>query len=383
MTTMPLRLRGPEDEDPPERVWRDGALAAAVVGTTTAEVLLRDDLAWPLLALALGSTLALAMLWRRRAPVAMAVLGFGSIAVVDLAAAVTGQRPVLLYAGASVVVLLYAMFRWAPGPRAALGSVVAVAAWAVAVTTQPTAVTDAAGGLVALLFPAALGLSFRYRHLVRAQQLDRVRSHERETLARELHDTVAHHVSAIAIQAQAGQVLARSRDLTGAADALGVIEQEASRTLTEMRTMVGALRHGDGPTQPPAPPGVADILGLATAEGVPGLRVDVDQVGDLGGLGPSVQAALYRVAQESVTNAQRHARHATRVRVSLAGDADVVTLGVSDDGDRVPSDPAAAGYGVVGMTERVTLLGGTVAAGPHPGGGWTVQARIPRHGRQA
>lgn len=106
---------------------------------------------------------------------------------------------------------------------------------------------------------AAVGLGFggvmvvelavvlvRYRRVVRTQRFERVRSHEREMLARELHDTVAHHVSAIAVQAQAGRFLAGSRDLDGAAKALEVIEGEASRTLAEMRAVVGPLRRGNG-----------------------------------------------------------------------------------------------------------------------------------------
>ena len=105
-------------------------------------------------------------------------------------------------------------------------------------------------------------------------------------LARELHDTVAHHVSAIAIQAQAGRFLASSRDLDGAARALEVIEGEASRTLAEMRSMVGSLRRGNGTPEVFAQRGVADIEGLATAEGDQGLRIDVEQCGDLNDLRP-------------------------------------------------------------------------------------------------
>jgi len=90
---------------------------------------------------------------------------------------------------------------------------------------------------------------------------------------------------------------------------------------------------------------------------------------------------LFRVAQESVTNAKRHARHATRVRVLVAGDRETVRLGISDDGDRVSPGPRPSGYGLAGMEERVTLLGGTLEAGPDPDHGWTVRATIPRTGR--
>ena len=208
--------------------------------------------------------------------------------------------------------------------------------------------------------------------------MEQVRFHEREVLARELHDTVAHHVSAIAVQAQAGRFLAGSRDLDGAARALEVIEAEASRTLAEMRSMVGSLRLGDGTPEVFAHHGVTDIGGLATVEGDRGLRIEVEQCGDLDELRPSVGAALYRVAQESVTNAKRHARHATRVHVLVDGGSDTVRLSVSDDGERGLSDSRVPGYGLVGMAERVTLLGGTLEAGPGPDHGWTVHAVIPR-----
>jgi len=313
----------------------------------------------------------------------MVGLGFGGFVVVDLASILVVGEPFSLYAGAFVVVLVYSLFRWGTSRQAAIGLGIALLAWSVSVTTDFTGFVDAIGGLVVLLFAAALGVSIRYRRIVRRQQFERVRSSERETLARELHDTVAHHVSAIAIQAQAGQLLARSRDLGGASEALKVIEEEASRTLTEMRAMVGTLRQDDGATPVFTQRGVADIKHLATAEGAPGLRIDVEQCGHLSDLRPSVQAALSRIAQESITNAKRHARHATSVHVLVAGDTETVRLSVTDDGERGPSSPRRSGYGLMGMAERATLLGGTFEAGPGPEHGWTVQALIPREGNPA
>ena len=110
------------------------------------------------------------------------------------------------------------------------------------------------------------------------------------------------------------------------------------------------------------------------------MRIDVERRGDLEDLRPAVQAALFRVAQESITNAKRHARHATRVHVVVAGESDTVRLAVTDDGERGLSGPRQPGYGLVGMAERVSLLGGTLEAGPSPDRGWTVRATIPRRG---
>lgn len=323
------------------------------------------------------------MLWRRSRPLAMVGLGFGAFLVVDVAALIAGNEPLYLIAGAAVVVLVYALFRWGTTRDAAAGSVVVLVQWLLSVTTDFTGATDALGGLVVLGLAGAVGTAVRYQRIVRAQQLDRVRFHERDTLARELHDTVAHHVSAIAVQAQAGQVLAQTGDQDGAAETLAVIEHEASRALAEMRAMVGTLRREDGPPEFGPARGVADIATLATHHGITGLRIEVERRGDLDDLRPGVQAALFRVAQESITNAKRHARHATRVQVLVAADSDTVRLGVTDDGEHSLSGPRQPGYGLVGMAERMSLLGGTLEAGPNPGHGWTVQATIPREGGTA
>jgi signal transduction histidine kinase len=204
---------------------------------------------------------------------------------------------------------------------------------------------------------------------------------QREQLARELHDTVAHHVSAIAIQAQAGRTVAETRP-EAVLDALAVVEKEASRALTEMRTIVGALRRGEQSDLTPQP-GVADIERLAKSTGnAP--QVDVTVTGDLDELPPSVNAALYRLAQESVTNALRHARHATLVHVVVTGNDDSVRLTVWDDGEGRPADTSSSsGFGLLGMAERARLLGGAFEAGPNRDGGWTVYAELPKSGRRA
>jgi signal transduction histidine kinase len=309
----------------------------------------------------------------------MVALGFGAFFVIDMAAVFAGEKPLSLNVGTWVFVLFYALFRWGTTRQAASGSVVVMAMGLVSVATDFPGATEAVLGFAALLLAGAVGTAVRYQRIVRAQILDRVRFHERDTLARELHDTVAHHVSAIAVQAQAGQFLAGTGDHDGAADALAVIEQEASRALAEMRTMVRTLRRDHGPSEEGLARGLVDINTLVTAEGAFGTKIEVDRRGDLDQLRPAVQAALFRVAQESVTNAKRHARNATRVHVVVAGDRDAVLLSITDDGEHTLTGPRQPGYGLVGMAERVSLLGGTLEAGPNPARGWTVQATIPRH----
>ncbi len=256
-------------------------LFAVVGGATVAEAVVRDHMTWRAVAVVLGFTFAITMLWRRSHPLATVLLAFGGFLAVDLASVLTIGEPFSLYPGAAVLVLVYSLFRWGDPRQAAIGMTIVLVEWLVSTASDFSGVTDAVGGLVALAFPAALGLSLRYRRIVRSQQFDRVRLYEREMLARELHDTVAHHVSAIAIQAQAGRLLVSSHNLGGAADTLRLIEEEASSTMAEMRSMVGSLRERDGMPPLVAQRGVADIERLATAEGAQGLRIDVEHHGDL------------------------------------------------------------------------------------------------------
>jgi signal transduction histidine kinase len=234
--------------------------------------------------------------------------------------------------------------------------------------------SDVIGGLAVLASAIALGWAFRWRAGARARELDRVKLLEREQLARDLHDTVAHHVSAIAIQAQAGTAVAAT-DPDAAARVLRVIEGEASRTLAEMRSIVRVLRE-DAAERTPTP-GIADLRQLALAE-AGGPVVDVQVTGDVDALPPTIAATVYRLAQEGVTNARRHARNATRIEVCVHADEAGIQLDVHDDGD--PAASATPGYGIAGMIERATLLGGTCEAGAAPDGGWVVTALLPRRG---
>ena len=233
---------------------------------------------------------------------------------------------------------------------------------------------DVFGGSVLLLLFVALAAVFRYRADLWHRQQREIRNQERVALARELHDTVAHHVSAIAVQAQAGRALAAT-DPERAIGVLAVIEEAASRTLAEMRTMVGSLRAGAGADLAPQR-GVHDIERLAgTTAGQIEVRVDVAT--DLGTLGPAVDAAVYRIAQESITNSARHARRARHVLVRVESLGSSVRVTVTDDGDGSDASPGQ-GYGLLGMAERAHLLGGSFHAGPMAPRGWRVTAELPR-----
>lgn len=364
--------------EPPVRVWRDWVLLAAAITGALAEGLLAADVPWRPVALVLTVGLAFTLLWRRTHPLAMVAIAFGSAIALDLATFAAGlDAPVGLASTAFVVVLVYALYRWGSGPQIGIGTIFVLVAFCLGISRDFSGWAEAAAAFLFITFPAVLGVSVRLAQTSRLRELDQVRLREREQLARELHDTVAHHVSAMVIRAQAGRVVAPS-DPAAADEALAVIEAEGSRTLAEMRALVGALRADDDPELAPQR-GVADIERLAQTLGDEP-PVDVELSGDLDDLGPGVEAALYRIAQESITNAKRHARRATRIVVRVEGDRDRVRFTAVDDGDVVSPAWVSAGYGVVGMTERATLLGGTIEVGPGRDRGWVVDAVLPRVG---
>lgn len=364
---------------PPRRVWRDWVLVAAIVVSSVPELLLRDDLAWPVTSVAVAYVLAATLLWRRTHPLPAALVAFGLGGAVHVAVLVRAPDVGLPLLWSTGVLLLfpYALLRWAVLRDAAIGMVVAFAWVVLSGVVSATPLEDTIVGLLFFAFSAALGASLRYRASSRHQQLAQVRLRERDQLARELHDSVAHHVSAIAIRAQGGLLVAASEP-ERAADALAAIEEAASRALDEMRALVGALRDSDEVDYAPQP-GVQDVLHLARDRGG-WPRVEVVLSGHLDDLTPAVGGALYRLAQESVTNAMRHARHATHIAVRVEGEERCVRITVTDDGDVVPPVRNPTGYGLVGMAERATLLGGTLEAGPVAEGGWTVTAVLPRAG---
>ena len=369
----------PRAADPPGPARRDWLLVAVAVGAATIETFARKQLVWSGVSLVVTIGAACLLPWRRVHPLLVVALAFGAMSVVEAVSLVRGVEWEGLNIAGFLLVLPYALARWASGREVGVGLLVmSVPVILTAVAGDP--VGDTVGGAVVLLLACAVGFAVRYSSELRTEEIAGVRSREREELARELHDTVAHHVSAIAIQAQAGRALAASRP-AAAVDALAVIEEAASRTLTEMRSMVGALRRpGEAPDLLPQR-GLADIERLALLAGE-GPRVDVELSGGLDDLRPAVEAAIYRLVQESITNAVRHARTATRIAVSVAGENGCVRVTVRDDGAAVAFGGAgsAQGYGLVGMTERAALLGGALEAGPDPAGGWAVRAVLPRNG---
>jgi signal transduction histidine kinase len=344
---------------------------AALITTAVVEGVLRQDLRSPVFSTVIVAGLAPTLLWRRSRPLLMVAIGFG---VCGLAPFVTGHEPEhnsLVY----LLLLPFSLFRWGSGREAVFGAGIVVLKLVTSTVFGYMSLGEFGGGFVVLFAATALAAALRYRAKARTRELDQVKLLERERLARDLHDTVAHHVSAMAIRAEAG-LAAAEHEPKAATDALDVIGAEASRALAEMRAMVRVLRQS-ADTAPT--PGVSDLENLTAA--LPGPPVDVEISGDVADLPPSVGAAIYRLAQESVTNARRHAHRATRIEVRVTAGDDAVHLCVSDDGDAGPA--SSQGHGLIGMKERASLLGGTFEAGPNPIRGWTVTATLPRTGTRA
>ncbi len=367
----------PRPANPPGPLPRDWVLVAVLTCWSVVEAVLRQDMA-PLPLLIVAACAAVAPLpWRRTHPLLAVAIAFGTLAVVDIVRILTGSQGVLPFSVSATLVLTYALFRWGSGREAAGGLGVILLWLTMTLVAESTTPAETVAGYAFFLFAAALGAAIRFRARIRVRDIDEAKAREREQLARELHDTVAHHVSGIAIQAQAGRAVAGAHP-ERALEALATIEDAATRTLTELRAIVGVLRVPQDTEFAPQP-GLADVERLATdGQGRP--VVEVMLAGELDDLSPAVEAAIYRLAQESITNARRHARHATRVTVAVTGDADQVRLAVDDDGSSGAVTRSPAGYGLVGMRERAALLGGTFHAGPTAGHGWRVEASLPRTG---
>ena len=276
------------------RTTRDWAFVAVLAVWSLTEAVLREDLvSRPLVLLATLAVLA-PLLWRRSHPFRAVAASFGGLAAIDLVRILVSEQSGLLTSISAVLVLSYSLFRWGSGHEAGIGLGVILVWLAITHVADPTSAAEVVAGYAFFLFAAALGAAIRYRATMRIRDIEEAKAREREQLARELHDTIAHHMSGIAIQAQAGRAVATS-DPECAAAAFAVIEDAATRALTELRSMVGVLRTAQGKGFAPQP-GVADLEQLADQSDARPC-VEVTLLGELDELSPAVEAAVYRLAQ--------------------------------------------------------------------------------------
>jgi signal transduction histidine kinase len=212
---------------------------------------------------------------------------------------------------------------------------------------------------------------------VAAAAAQHVHDEERGRLARELHDVIAHQLSAIADQAGAAR-LAAAQDPAVAIEVVATIERAARQGLTELNRLVGSLRHDEGDRLDRAPqPTLRDLPSLIGGAVGAGLPVELAVEGQPRALPPTVELAGYRVVQESLTNAIRYANGA-RTRVRVAYTTDGLDIHVEDEGPPTSARGVhRGGHGLAGLAERASILGGRLDAGPRPARGFIVHAWLP------
>lgn len=324
---------------------------------------------------------AMCLLARRSRPVAVlaAVLALGVVPNVVIADT-SPHFPL------GLAVALYSVVRFSRPAvaAAAVALTVPLASAGQGGTLVPSGLSLAANAAAAALVAGTALVINRWQRDVaanQARQAERAVAEERRRIARELHDIVAHHITAM--QLMAGGARANlAHDTEAAREALVTLEDSGRIALREMRQLLDVLRAGEEPDEtPPAPqPGAADLERIVTESRLAGTETEFTVDGPVRPLPPSVGLTLFRIVQEALTNTRKHAGQA-RARVRVTYHPDEVAVEVCDDGAGAPpptARPAAGtGYGLIGMHERVALQGGTLEAAARDGGGFRVAARLP------
>jgi signal transduction histidine kinase len=213
----------------------------------------------------------------------------------------------------------------------------------------------------------------RRLEIERDQQAELAAAAERTRIARELHDIVSHSLSVVITLADAAAIVSRADPGQGA-EAMAEVSEAGRRALADMRAMLGVLRTDSSPSGLAPQPGVAELGPLVDQVQATGLTAELATEGMVFPLGKAAELTVYRIVQEALTNALRHAE-ANRVQVTISYDDPEVRVRVADDGPAPAATPGQpAGHGLDGMRERVALHGGTLSAGPAPGRGWLVEA---------
>jgi len=372
----------------------DGVLAAALLFGGVGPAFARGMF----LGIPLAFGLAVPVVFRRKYPVAAyytAIAAGGCQVALDIRPAATDV---------AILILLYTLAAYTPRRTSVLGLAVCLAGSAVGILRWISLINHSllewlTAGAMLFAGPAllawVLGDSMRYRRAYyasleeRAARLERDRdaqariaaAAERARIARELHDVIAHNVSVMVVQAD-GASYALGTDPARAREALAAISATGRQALAEMRRLLGVLRREeDGASSERAPqPGIGELGELLDQARNAGLPVSFTVEGDAQPLPGGVALAAYRIVQESLTNTRKHAGPVTSASVLLRYSPDAVLLTVSDDGAGDlggTAQPGAPGHGLTGMRERVAVYGGSVTAGPRPGGGFEVVATLP------
>ena len=383
----------------------DGSLAGAGIGLIAAAEWVPVEPAGPavrgplwllvVLPLLTGAPLAV----RRRRPLLMWTVMWAGV---SLQALVTGNAPAAL--GLTLVLLAggYSLAAYSTLLRAVAGLPVMATGMVICIVAGHAAggSPDVFGGYVIvesasrnMIFAGEILALWLTGVVVRARQqsaflaarnaeldhqAERAVAAERARIAREMHDIVAHHLSVVILMA-AGSRASGKPSLA----ALEKIEDSGRQALAETRRLLSVLRGPDESAALVPQPGLGELDALADSVRSAGLPVHLAVDGDHAALPAAVAVSAYRIVQESLTNVLKHAGPArARVTVNCAGDA--VTIEVTDDGTGNPAaGPHGGRHGLAGMRERVAAFDGDLRAGPEPGGGFAVRARLPLHDRPA
>ncbi len=330
------------------------------------------------------------LLWRRQAPLTVAVIAVCA----SLIGSTRGYALALTSVGAFVALASAAYFT-DRRRTVALGGFTLVALITISSIAGGSfigvqaLIVDASGPLLALFAGDVMRSRRLYaeRWQARAQEIERLRdadrqravAQERVRLARDVHDIVGHYLAGIALQARAGLRRVRS-DPARTTDALTEIDQLASDALAETRQAVGIIRSADALTDLRPAPGIDDIGDLIARVRTPDVRIELRRDHPGRSLPASLQTAAYRIVQEALNNVVKHAGPTT-AQVTIEQQPDALTVTVRDDGKATANAHRdEQGNGLPGMRERAEQLGGTLQAGPQSGGGWRVRATLPVRG---
>ena len=324
-----------------------------------------------------GPLLASTVAVRRRHP---AAAGIAAALIADIVA-IAWTPPNIVSFGVAWLCSIYALTVWTTTRLFALGAAVLALPTlvAVAVRGEPKGgVSFTVITLVVMLFVRRVVGDRERRAQIAERELELVAREavveERARIARELHDVIAHHVSMIVLQAGAERRVLDSAN-TSTREVLETVEQTGRSALTEMRRLLGMLR-GDA-NEPLTPqPGLGDVPVLVTQLREAGLPVDLRVEGERGELPVGIELSAYRIVQEALTNALKHAGEA-RASVHIRYGSDSLELEIADDGTGGSAPVSSGGHGLVGMRERVALYGGSLDAGRRPSGGFVVRVLLP------
>ena len=358
----------------------DAVIAALFVAMTVAEALFSPSVDSPMKHVVLAGLGMVALAWRRRAPLVVA----GIVVATNFAVNPEGEFSTLL----SLVLVCFTIGSECRPPRNYVGIALVVAVFVVGMMWEGLEPSDLAATLVFFVGPWTVGVVLSGRiasadeAVARAARLEREReaeaaraaAEERTRIARELHDIVSHSISVVTIQTQAVRRRLGPEHSREAAD-LAAVEATAREALAEMRRLFGVLRtEGESAALMPQPGlGELDRLVHQVGSGETAVRLTVE--GEQVPLSPGIDLAAYRIAQEGLTNALRHA-HATEVEVLVRYAPQRLDVVVEDNGRGLIESPDG-GHGLVGIRERVALYGGAVELVSSPSGGARLAATLP------